>query len=68
MSCQRQSRKQKQEQEGGKRRKTHKSKRGPTPWTKFVTKVYQEMKKKNKSVKLGAAMKEASMRKKRGEM
>jgi hypothetical protein len=33
-------------------------------WTSFVKKIYQEMKKKNKNVKLGAAMKEASRRKK----
>jgi len=32
-------------------------------WTKFVKKVYMEMKKKDKNVKLGAAMKEASKRK-----
>jgi len=35
-----------------------------TPWTAFVKKIYQEMKKKNPNVKLGAAMKEASRRKK----
>jgi hypothetical protein len=34
-----------------------------TPWTKFVKKVYDEMKRKDKNVKLGAAMKEASRRK-----
>jgi hypothetical protein len=33
-------------------------------WTLFVKKVYNEMKKKDKNVKLGAAMKEASRRKK----
>lgn len=32
-------------------------------WTTFVKKVYGEMKKKDKNVKLGAAMKEASRRK-----
>ena len=51
-------------QQGGRR----KSKRAPSQWTKFVTKVYHEMKKKDKNVKLGAAMKEASRRKKRGDM
>jgi hypothetical protein len=35
-----------------------------TPWTAFVKKIYTEMKKKNPNVKLGAAMKEASRRKK----
>jgi hypothetical protein len=50
--------------------KTRKSKSGrkgtrkATPWTKFVKKIYTEMKKKNKNVKLGDAMKEASRRKK----
>jgi|LauGreDrversion4_2_1035121.scaffolds.fasta_scaffold155946_2 hypothetical protein len=34
-----------------------------TPWTAFVKKVYMEMKKKDKNAKLGAAMKEASRRK-----
>lgn len=33
-------------------------------WTLFVKKIYNEMKKKDKNVKLGAAMKEASRRKK----
>jgi hypothetical protein len=32
-------------------------------WTAFVKKIYVEMKRKNPSVKLGAAMKEASRRK-----
>ncbi len=32
-------------------------------WTAFVKSVYDEMKKKNPKVKLGAAMKEASRRK-----
>ena len=34
-----------------------------TPWTRFVKKIYDEMKRKDKNVKLGAAMKEASRRK-----
>jgi len=55
------------QQQGGKRH-TRKGKRGGTPWTKFVTKVYHEMKKKDKNIKLRDAMKEASMRKKRGDM
>jgi hypothetical protein len=57
-----QSRRQRQ---GGKKA-TAKSKsktRKGTKWTAFVKKIYAEMKKKNPSVKLGAAMKEASKRK-----
>lgn len=34
-----------------------------TPWTAFVKKIYNEMKKKDPNVKLGAAMKAASKRK-----
>jgi hypothetical protein len=56
-----QSRKQKKQQEGG-RRKTARKGKG-TPWTRFVKKIYDEMKRKDKNVKLGAAMKEASRRK-----
>jgi hypothetical protein len=41
---------------------TRKARKG-TPWTTFVKKIYSEMKKKDKNVKLGAAMKEASRRK-----
>ena len=44
-----------------KRKSTRKSK--GTPWTAFVKKIYAEMKKKDKNVKLGEAMKEASKRK-----
>ena len=65
---------QKKEQEGGRRRGTRKGKgrsqkakgkgtRKGTPWTRFVKKIYDEMKRKDKNVKLGAAMKEASRRK-----
>jgi hypothetical protein len=49
-----------------KTRKMKSSKKGTrkgTPWTAFVKKVYMEMKKKNKNVKLGDAMKAASKRK-----
>jgi len=68
----------KEEQEGGRRRGTRKGKgsrkgrsqkakgkgtRKGTPWTRFVKKIYDEMKRKDKNVKLGAAMKEASKRK-----
>ena len=56
---------QQQQQEGGRRKTARKGKssRKGTPWTRFVTKIYAEMKKKDKNVKLGAAMKEASRRK-----
>jgi hypothetical protein len=66
----------KKEQEGGRRSGTRKGKgsrkgrsqkakgtRKGTPWTRFVKKIYDEMKRKDKNVKLGAAMKEASRRK-----
>lgn len=44
---------------GSKRRGTRKI----SKWTAFVKKIYTEMKKKDKNVKLGDAMKEASRRK-----
>ena len=47
----------------GKRKGTRKMNKKASQWTAFVKKIYQEMKKKNPSVKLGAAMKEASRRK-----
>lgn len=47
-----------------KARSAKKSTRKISKWTAFVKKIYQEMKKKNKDVKLGDAMKEASKRKK----
>ena len=50
-----------------KTRKMKASKKGTrkmSKWTLFVKKIYNEMKKKDKNVKLGAAMKEASRRKK----
>jgi hypothetical protein len=45
------------------RKGTRKMNPGAMKWTSFVKKIYQEMKRKNPSVKLGAAMKEASRRK-----
>jgi len=57
---------------GGRRKgcKTMKKMRGGrkgtrkfSKWTAFVKKIYSEMKKKNKNVKLGDAMKAASKRK-----
>jgi len=50
---------------GGKSRKMAK---GPSDWNKKVMEIYRELKKKNPSVKLGAAMKEASKRKKAGKL
>ena len=44
-------------------RKTRKMNPKAQKWTMFVKKIYQEMKRKNPNVKLGAAMKEASRRK-----
>jgi len=49
--------------QGGKKSRAKKTHRKGTKWTMFVKKIYGEMKKKNPSVKLGAAMKEASKRK-----
>jgi hypothetical protein len=53
--------------EGGKR-KTRRMAKGPSEWNKKVMEVYRDMKKKDKSVRLGAAMKRASQMKKRGEL
>lgn len=51
----------KNNQMGGKRKTGRKGK--GTPWTDFVKKIHQELKKKNPDAKLGDAMKEASRRK-----
>jgi len=58
------SQKDKKSQNG---KKTRKSK-GPSDWNKKVMMIYREMKKKDKNVKLGSAMKEASRRKKAGKL
>ncbi len=57
------SRKQNMNAQAGGRKKTRKMNKKASQWTAFVKKIYMEMKKKNPSVKLGAAMKEASRRK-----
>ena len=44
-------------------KKTRKMNPKAQKWTGFVKKIYQEMKRKDKNVKLGDAMKEASRRK-----
>jgi len=48
--------------------KTRKGKKGPSDWNKKVMEIYRRMKKSDKSVKLGAAMKEASRLKKAGKL
>lgn len=48
---------------GRKTKGTRKGKGAGTPWTKFVKKIYNEMKAKNPDTKLGDAMKAASKRK-----
>lgn len=50
-------------QAGGKRKS-----RKLSPWNKFVAKVYAEMKKMDKSASFSQALKEASKRKKKGQM
>jgi len=58
--------------EGGKRhaRKHHtrKASKGPSDWNKKVMEIYRDLKRKNPATKLGDAMKEASRRKKRGDL
>lgn len=60
--------------QGGKRKsrrggkKGGKTRKGASDWNKKVMEVYRELKKKNPGVKLGAAMKEASRRKKAGKL
>jgi hypothetical protein len=54
---------------GGKRHRksrTRKMAKGASDWNKKVMEVYRDMKKKDASVKLGAAMKKASEMKKKG--
>ena len=60
----------KNKQEGGTRKNKQAGgkKKGPSDWNKKVMEIYRELKKKNPSVKLGAAMKEASKRKKAGKL
>ena len=56
---------------GGRRKnksKTRKLSKGASNWQHSVMKVYKEMKAKDKNVKLRDAMKEASRRKKKGQL
>lgn len=52
---------------GGKR-KTHKMSKGADTWREGVMRVYKEMKAKNANTKFGDALKEASKRKKAGNL
>ncbi len=61
--------------EGGKRkrvnggkRKTRKMSKGASEWNKKVMEVYRDMKKKDKNVRLGEAMKKAAELKRKGEL
>ena len=54
-------------QKGG-RRKTRKLSQGAKAWTTAVTKLYREMKAKDKSVKFSDALKKASKLKKSGQL
>jgi hypothetical protein len=49
------------------RKSSRKMSKGASSWNQLVMKVYKELKAKNKNVKLGEAMREASRRKKRGQ-
>jgi hypothetical protein len=60
-----QSRKQKAQKQQGGARKTH---RKASNWAAAVGKIFREMKAKNPSTKLGDAMKEASKRRKAGQL
>lgn len=53
----------KQTRKAGRKSGTRKVGKKMSKWTNFVQKIHKEMKKKDKKVSLGAAMKEASMRK-----
>ena len=57
-------------QKGGRRKggKTRKLSKGARAWTQAVTKIYRQMKAKDKTVKLRDAMKRASVLKKRGQL
>lgn len=55
-------------QEGGKRKGSRKGNPAMREWNKKVMGVYKELKAKNPNTKLGEAMREASLRKKRGDL
>jgi hypothetical protein len=54
-------------QKGG-RRKSRKLSKGAKAWTTAVTKLYREMKSKDKSAKFSDALKRASALKKKGQL
>jgi hypothetical protein len=56
-----------QEQDGGRRRRKMRKTRKVGKWPQFVKKVYGDMKKKDRTVTFKQAMKEASRRKKAGQ-
>ena len=64
----RRGRKSRHAKKAQKGKKTRKMAKGPSDWNKKVMMIYRDMKKKDKNVKLGAAMKEASRRKKAGKL
>jgi len=53
---------------GKKGAKTQKKGKGASDWNKKVMEIYRKMKKNDSSVRLGAAMKEASRLKKAGKL
>ncbi len=53
---------------GGKRRKTRKMSTGADTWREGVMRVYKELKAKKPSTRFGDALKEASRRKKAGNL
>jgi hypothetical protein len=59
---QQQKQQKKQQQQGGK------TKRKPSKWNLAVKKVYQDMKKSDKSVTFGQALQRASQLKKQGQL
>lgn len=54
--------------EGGRRRKTRKMSTGADTWREGVMRVYKELKAKKPSTRFGDALKEASRRKKAGNL
>jgi hypothetical protein len=50
------------------RKGSRKQRGGASEWNKAVMRVYQEMKRKDSNVSFGAALKEASKRKKAGNL
>ena len=50
------------------RKASRKTRRALSPWNKAVARVYAEMKRKDRSASFGDALKEASRRKKAGNL